>query len=544
MIQKPNFFAGMVFVALFAVALLPHCSSQDRLAGTATQSGNGMVAGMIVNADGSPAALARVRLVPVVFDPVAGQLSDSLSAITDSAGKFGITVTDSGVYNVEAVHRSDFTRGLVRGVRAGVPAPTDTLHVPGAIVVDLPDTADTLNGYVYLQGTTRFAPVTGNGRITLDSIPPGLMPTLYYAVRNSASVKVMLAESLLVPSGGSIRAPYPAWPFFRKISLNTTASGAGVAGTLTGFPVLVRLTSSNFNFGEAAPNGADLRFAKADGTPLPYEIERWDATAGAAEIWVLVDTVVGNSSAQFLTMYWGNVGATSVSNSAAVFDTVYGWAAVWHLEEEAPGVTADTLYKNAVEHADYGNDRVVSAGKSGLIGRGQSFSKGDKIQVAGASRRLKPQTLTVSAWVKLSALDSAGSDAVSMGDNYILRLNKDGFAEFDFFSVPDSTMTISADSINKCDDSAWHYLAGTYDGGNLKLYVDGVLRAQVPFAGPVPYNPGHNDFIMGSHGFGMPGYDFTGSIDEVECAAAVRSADWIRLCFMNQRQQNALLTFK
>jgi len=32
----------------------------------------------------------------------------------------------------------------------------------------------------------------------------------------------------------------------------------------------------------------------------------------------------------------------------------------------------------------------------------------------------------------------------------------------------------------------WHHLAGTYDGSNLRIYVDGVLRGPVPTTRSVP----------------------------------------------------------
>ena len=84
----------------------------------------------------------------------------------------------------------------------------------------------------------------------------------------------------------------PAWKYSKQLYLNTTATGADVSGTVTDFPVLVRLNSGTFNFAEAKVNGDDIRFTKSDGlTPLLYEVEQWDATAGQAAVWVKVDTV-------------------------------------------------------------------------------------------------------------------------------------------------------------------------------------------------------------------------------------------------------------
>jgi len=66
------------------------------------------------------------------------------------------------------------------------------------------------------------------------------------------------------------------------------------------FPVLIRLYSTDLDFSQVKPGGGDVRFANSNNVSLPYEIERWDATGGVAEIWVKIDTVLGNSSSQYI----------------------------------------------------------------------------------------------------------------------------------------------------------------------------------------------------------------------------------------------------
>ena len=96
------------------------------------------------------------------------------------------------------------------------------------------------------------------------------------------------------------------------------------------FPLLVRLDSTNFDFTQAI-DSSDVRFARADGTHLLYQKERWDSTNKVAELWVLVDTVRSGQSSQYITMYWGKNGVFSKSNPNRVFDTANGFAGVWHL---------------------------------------------------------------------------------------------------------------------------------------------------------------------------------------------------------------------
>ena len=53
----------------------------------------------------------------------------------------------------------------------------------------------------------------------------------------------------------------PSWQYRKKITIN----GGLIDADLTDFPVLVKLTSSNFEFSQARSDGYDIRFTKSDG---------------------------------------------------------------------------------------------------------------------------------------------------------------------------------------------------------------------------------------------------------------------------------------
>ena len=120
------------------------------------------------------------------------------------------------------------------------------------------------------------------------------------------------------------------------IALNTTSNGANVANNVYNFPVLVRLTSSNFSgFGPVQAGGADIRFSKsADYTKaLPYQIQRWDATRDLAEIWVLLDTVSGTVRPKRLPCITA-MAARQANRTGRRFSVrVIDFVAVWHLPD-------------------------------------------------------------------------------------------------------------------------------------------------------------------------------------------------------------------
>jgi len=115
------------------------------------------------------------------------------------------------------------------------------------------------------------------------------------------------------------------WQHSGSLFILTTPEGADLPSTavVTDFPLLVWLDKQYFDFSQAKPNGDDLRFTSADGKPLAYQIEQWNAQSGIAAIWVRIPTIKGNSR-QEIRMHWGNSQASSQSNGAAVFNESNG----------------------------------------------------------------------------------------------------------------------------------------------------------------------------------------------------------------------------
>lgn len=92
-------------------------------------------------------------------------------------------------------------------------------------------------------------------------------------------------------------AQYPAWHHSATLYILTTPDGANLPASATesNFPLLVRLNSWNFTFGEAQPGGEDICFASGTGTSLAYQIEQLDPASGTACIWVRIPNIKGNA---------------------------------------------------------------------------------------------------------------------------------------------------------------------------------------------------------------------------------------------------------
>ena len=537
--------ASVRYLFCMGLAMALACT-QSRLAGSISETTNGGVAGVIVDQGGAGAGQTRVVLLPADYDPVKN--TDVVSAdTTDSLGKYAFSNVPQGHYAILAVSVDKKTNALVPEIDIGDNPDTvaaDTLRPPGAVKVMLPAGADGVNGYLYVPGTLCFAWLkTTSGFVTLDFVPVDKAATIAYSTTNSLSSTV-LRYGVRVTSGDTTVVWNSGWNYSREITLNTTATGANVTGNVTNFPALIRLTAGNFDFSQARNNGEDIRFAKLDNTFLSYEIERWDAFAGIAEVWVKVDTVFGNDSNQSITMYWGNPSAASESSGAAVFDTAAGFAGVYHL-----GENGDSVF-DATGDA-FNGENAGSAPAAGMIGNARNFANGNFIKISGLLK--SPSNVTLSAWVRSDTSNRGqdghlGQDIVSIGDHVGIRLDDSFVGTCGYYNksiVNDTSFAITSSGVYLAN-TGWHFIAYSINTTTHVdvLYIDGVQIAVFNDANPILYAGLGTDSYIGIHGDNLKVYNFTGGIDEVRVNKVPLNPDWIKLCFMNQKEQDALVKFR
>jgi hypothetical protein len=86
----------------------------------------------------------------------------------------------------------------------------------------------------------------------------------------------------------------------------------------------------------------------------------------------------------------------------------------------------------------------------------------------------------------------------------------------------------------------WYYLTATFDGTVIRLYKNG---SEASVSNPITVIPRTNakPLVFGKSDTGPFVY---GIMDEIRIEGVARSADWIRLCYMNQRSDDKLVVFK
>jgi hypothetical protein len=372
---------------------------------------------------------------------------------------------------------------------------------------------------------------------------------------------------------------YTAWSYHTPIFLNTSGTGANVQHNVYNFAVLIRLNPSNFpGFSKVLLQGADIRFSKSNYSQhLPYQIERWVDGAGyndTAVIWVLLDTVFGNSTSQSLVMHYGKTGAISQSSGPSVFTAAAHYQAALHLGEGTQR-GAQAAFIDASGNGNNGDDSCTNPASPGIIGLCQTFGGGTytasrtttdyiPLRKNGTSFNTNFNNnapWTISLWVNLSSSSGGGcilykgnptqwnsneleycfgnqTDTKSNGLYPQLVSWGHGFAWTD--SVPLTT-------------GVWHHLVLTYANvpGGSQYYLDGVPLGMSPNYDT--YNSGGNvPDSNSSMWIGRPcdantndesSAYFQGSLDEFEIADTARSADWVMLSYQNQQLNQTLVSF-
>jgi hypothetical protein len=362
-----------------------------------------------------------------------------------------------------------------------------------------------------------------------------------------ASVLAALMLGLGATAQGGI---YDAWTRTNKI----TFAGYNKSGTLTNFPVLVLVNTSNgFYYSQfaAATNGGDLRFSDSNGTTaLNFEIEKWD-TNGNSYVWVQVPTI--SSTSDFFYAYWNGTNTTlppCVTNGATWTNT-YG--AVWHM--------TNTNARDGTSNGNNGTSYGGVSSSTGIVGDTCSLdgssSPGTYVSV-NDSPSLRPAQFTISFWAKRRS--ASGTAVCKRGHvtevtykSYLVSLSTNVYVELATTgnAYPNWITTDGAVTSNE-----WRHINVTFaplngNSSDTAIYVDGVKRAAT-FNGAGGYGAGNKTlaYVNQPVNFGRnyasatPGGYLNGNLDEVRIESVARSSNWIWACWANQVTNSTFLNYQ
>lgn len=541
-------------ILFFTIALiLLSCSSDNNISGTA-ESGNAKVAGIITDNLGNGESNITVYLLPSNFNPtINSSIPDSLIDITDLNGNYEISINDTGNYNIY-VNDKNRNKGLL--IRNIVLIPNnkidrvDTLKSTNSLIMAAPSALNADTGFVFIPGTPEYIKIyKGINSVKFSSLPIGFLPPILY--RNSSNINNSTTiiednEIEIISDSNTIIGTFAEWQYSKNVKINTSNTGSSTMNDLYNFPILIKLTSMNFNFSNANIDGSDLRFTKNDSIALSYEVESWNISSQEAIIWVEVDTIFGNNNIQSIKMLYGNSVATTTSSSETVFDTSFGYTGVWHFP---PTDSFSDATSNSNDGTNYGTTFQPS-----MIGSGIALDGGtdnNYIELT-TSPSLRPESsITLQAWINPDSIN------VSQLEGFFSYTNDDTSTESGFsfaYAFGNWKFLVITENMGQDDVhdnpgatlplDSWSLITGTYDGSIIKVYVNGELVASENKTGKIDWDPLPNYCRIGMYKDENETYEFNGGIDELRILNKASSPDWIKLCYENQRAGSSVITLE
>jgi hypothetical protein len=403
-------------------------------------------------------------------------------------------------------------------------------------------------------GLSHTVSFSGDGSFSATGLPPGLSINASTG-EISGSTSVVGSQSFTVnaigtTAGGesvSVSKQYmivisdpSSFPF----SVNLTIPASQVNSTLTDFPLLVSLSSSITGFsynafldsdGDGIRTGGDLRFFASNGKELSYELADWNSS-GVSHVWVKVPTI-SSSVDTIITAVWGKPGTETTTPDYATNDSVWsnGFHGVWHMDKMVSNSLSDSSPNGF--HATALNDAAIG---SAQVGRGIILDGTDDYVNLGREAGNPGSVVGVSFWVKLNGTGDrilSNKETTSGATGWqIFR----GTSETRVYLKGSGSTTKSKDVVSSWAASNWHYVStGYHADGSLSLQVDGVNKiVQNPVESVVSST---YDLLLGNAA--QYGTKWNGAFDEVRISNVVRSADWAKAEYDNQKSSQSLLTY-
>jgi len=325
------------------------------------------------------------------------------------------------------------------------------------------------------------------------------------------------------------------WSYRKQLTIDTTPKGANVAEAAGRVPVLIRLHTGNFSFGDAQDNGNDIRFVGSDDkTPLPFHVESFDPLLGVAAAWVDIPDFPAGSAKQ-IWLYYGNKKAPPAADIAGTFDADY--TVVFHFDDGAGAPPKDkTAYGNNAQNAPAGID------DGAIVGKGARFAGTGPITVpASPSLAITPKgAFTFSAWIKQAAPRARQALYVRSDNGSTLVVGLDSGTPFAEVQGSSPVRVAAPRPIAK---GQWTQVAVTADGKSIILYVNGANAAAA--AGALPALNSVTAIGGAPQGatLAAPVSAFIGEMDELRLSKVARNAALIRADAIGEGPESRLVQF-
>jgi len=323
------------------------------------------------------------------------------------------------------------------------------------------------------------------------------------------------------------------WLYRQKITIESNR----VTGVHTNFPLLVAITRDSPVFYRAKPDGSDILFTESNGvTRLFYEKEGYDAAVTTLTYWVKCP-VLSSARDTVLYMYYGSEYTDPLNLPIHAWDDDHRM--VLHLEETAQTPASSVAFDN--DMLTYGApDQDVEGqidGADGFDGTNAYFRDSGLLDPSNG--------VTEVMWVYPTNTPAPGTHSVvgykhgSGWGTFGIHMTDTSWRFFLRRGEGDALTYFTAGTHGALHQ--WYHVALTYDGVDLKGYVNGVEVDSENIPGHIDQLPSNDHIYIGA----FPNFvsSFYGLIDEFRVSVVARSGDWIKTCYDNQGSPATFLSF-
>src|SRR5215831_13149284 len=167
-----------------------------------------------------------------------------------------------------------------------------------------------------------------------------------------------------------------------------------------------------------------------------------------------------------------------------------GLAGYWQMDEASGTTAADSKGTATLTYSG-----TYTLNQASFAPANKCVSFGGATAGSGAAvAALQPANVTVEIWIKPSSVTDVrslvcsnyypGSGNIGYELGWNVTGGSTGNLQFGGLTAAWHTATMTGTGVTL---NVWNHVVGTYDGSNLKLYVNGVLQATTAWAGPLGY---------------------------------------------------------
>jgi len=321
------------------------------------------------------------------------------------------------------------------------------------------------------------------------------------------------------------------WQYRKKITFDTTATGADIRDNLSEYTVLLRLHSGNWNFTNAMDDGMDIRFIRSDNvTVLKHHVEKYDVLDEIGLIWVKLPRISGGTNQDYAWIYYGNKQAVGGQDPRGSFDVHQ--IAVLHFGEVEGAPQDATAYENSAASFS------AAQGLPAAIGNGLTLNgAGDSVTIPGSPSLNFTEGMTFSAWVRIQGPQQDGVLMHNVGDGVAVQVRIDQTSLSAVVSREAVEEKVVTEKVVDLTPGVWHHIAVTLEPEKqVAVYLDGIRMTFTGLPWKLPEEGGDVVLGAGAEGDGF----FGGDLDEVRISKIARGESWFRAAFQGQGPETKL----